>query len=188
MPKEIRKVKIGMDGIKKDIANDSNLYAFVILTIFLPILIIAIVSIIQLESIGFTLYFMWAEIIIIALYIVLYFSIIHTRIYSFIALKKGNITIKKDKIVDIKEISGRHGVVFYDLIFAQRIPTGKTTKPIIFSTSNRVKLYEWSVNKMDGNWIGKIGDEYYLIFLGKSKKPFMVYNTRYFYIEGDENE
>jgi len=41
---------------------------------------------------------------------------------------------------------------------------------------------------MDGDWVGKIGDEYYLIFLGKKKNPSMIYNTRYFYIEGDENE
>lgn len=109
-------------------------------------------------------------------------------------IKKGNFVIKKDKLVDIshpslsEDISSKHGCS-YKLKFSTCLPkksiTGILMENICFITTSDYNYYKWSVNKMSGENIGKIGDEYYLIFLGKSKNSSMIYNTRYFYIEGE---
>jgi len=188
MEKDIRKVKITMDGIKRDVSVKKNLSTIIMLTIAIPLLIWLIIQAVSNLSVSQFFFFGWQIIFAVSIFVLSYFLIMHSALYTFIAFKKGRITIKRDRVVEVKERNGRKGLVIYDCVFSSRIKTGKTTKSIVYSTSNRTKEYEGTANEMDGDWVGKIGDEYYLIFLGKKKNPSMIYNTRYFYIEGDENE
>lgn len=180
MEKEIRKVKITMDGIKKDIKfKELELPMGVLywLTLFFVVgIIVACIfarsNLIYISGISFCIYL--AVLIADVFYV----------FYRKRCIKNGKFTVKKDKLVDISVAD--KGLIFltrrgnyknlpYKLKFATCLPRfsimGKLMENIFFKAYVQEFYYEWSVNTMQGGSVGKIGDEYYLVFLGKSKHP-----------------
>ena len=186
MEKEIRKVKIGMDGIKTDSCIfKGNISLFVITffaILFFGWITISVFQISKDAAFYFTLVVLLLAWGIIGIMVSVSIKNIYEYLHNLSCIKKGKITVKKLKIIDTKHYHIRKSHrTFYKMHFPEKI---------IFQTNDedQTYYYKWVMSDEKPSVFGAIGDEYYLIFLGKNKNPSMIYNTRYFYIEGDENE
>lgn len=145
------------------------------------------------DAIGVKIFFVCAQIIFMLAASLPFVQLIKD-LSNLICIKKGNITVKIDKLVDVRTAenslknmwySSRYHT-YFSLHFANCIKRGKTMDNITFTSTYESEFYQWSEYKMSGHSLynsARVGDDYYLIFVGKSKTPSMVYNTRLFYIK-----
>ena len=186
MEKEIRKVKITMDGTKADSCIFKGNISLFVITFFAMLffgwLTISIFQVSKDATFYFTLvplFFAWGT---IGIMLSISLKNIYEYLHNLLCIKKGKITVKKFRIIDTKRYHMRKAYrTFYKMHFPEKI---------VFQTNDedQTYYYKWERSDEKPSVFGANGDEYYLIFLGKSKNPSMIYNTRYFYIEGDENE